>query len=307
MAVPNLTAEDVGNLFPEIDEVSAPIEGGQKLVFPCRIGDERFALKVMLSDITVEDEAGEDEAETPPTDEVYERAKREVRILQSCDCDSLPKIGPIDLKNFEHGGQHLIAFSEEFITGRTLDEVISNDGPLDDKTAIQLGEDLNSAVEQLWAQRKIHRDIKPENILKRDIGGQFVLLDPGIAFDMDDVSLTTTGAIFHTKGYIAPELSNPDRKREADCRSDFFLIGTVLYVATTGTHPFITNAALDRGQVITNIVNLDPPPPHDIRPEVSLELSDLIMRLLAKHRHGRIRNCELLRSALAECRRSTIP
>ncbi len=302
--LPNLSVEDVSNLFPEADEVSEPIRGGQKLVFPCRIGQERFALKVMLSDVAADEEAGDEAAETPPTDEVYERAKREVRILENCDCDNLPKIGPIGLRKFDHDGQSLIAFSEEFIVGRTLHDIISRDGPLDEQSAIRLGEGLTTAVEQLWAQRKIHRDIKPKNILRRDQDGQFVLLDPGIAFDLDDVSLTTTGAIWHTKGYLAPELANPDRKREADCRSDFFLIGIVLYEATTGKHPFIPEASMSRPRVTQNIVQLVPPPAHEVRPEVSRELSGLIMRLLSKRRHGRFKNCGMLRAALAECKRS---
>lgn len=313
MALPNLSDEDVSNLFPEADEVSVPFRGGQKLVFPCRIGRESFALKVMLSEGAADDEAGEEAAGTPPTDEVYERAKREVSILENCDCDNLPKLGPIGLRKFEHGGQPLIAFSEEFIAGRNLHDIISNDGPLDDQSAIQLGEDLTSAVEQIWAQRKIHRDIKPKNILRRDQGGRFVLVDAGIAFDLDDVLLSRTlddlslsriGVIWHTKGYLAPELSNPDRKCEPDCRSDFFLIGTVLYEATTERHPFVTGSALDRAQAMANIVNLAPPPPHEVRPEVSCELSGLIMRLLSKRRHGRFKNCGMLRLALVECKRS---
>lgn len=312
IALPNLSNEDVSNLFPEADEISVPFRGGQKLVFPCRIGRERFAVKVMLSDGATDDEAGEASG-TPPTDEIYERAKLEVSILENCDCDNLPKIGPIGLRKFEHGGQQLIAFSEEFITGQNLHDIILNDGPLNDQSAIQLGEDLTSAVKQIWAQQKIHRDIKPRNIVRRDQGGQFVLVDAGIAFDLDDVSLSRTlddlslsriGEIWHTKGYLAPELSNLDRKREADCRSDFFLIGTVLYEVTTGRHPFVTGSTLDRTQAIANILNLAPPPPHEVRPEMSCELSGLIMRLLSKRRQDRFKNCGMLRSALAECKRS---
>ena len=304
MPLPDLSEHDVYRRFPDVEEVSEPLRGGQKLVFACRTGESRFALKVMLSDLSA-DELNSGGPESPPTDEVFERARREVAILERCDCDSLPKAGPIQLSRFEHKGQPLIAFSEEYILGKNLNDVLSDEGRLANEATIQLGEDLNSAVEALWEQRKIHRDIKPQNIMRRNENGRFVLLDPGIAFDVDDVSLTGTGLIWHTKGYLAPELSNPNRKRDADCRSDFFLIGTVLYLASTGEHPFITHPSEDRGRVISNIINLDPPPPHDRCPDVSQQLSDLIMRLLAKRRHGRFRNSEMLRTALAACRRNS--
>ena len=172
-------------------------------------------------------------------DEVFERAKREVTILESCDCENLPKIGPIPLTRFECAGQSLIVFSEEFIAGESLEHILKDEGLLNDTEAIKLGDDLCRAVDTLWKRKTIHRDIKPANIMRRRDNGQFVLLDPGIAFDLNDNSLTARMAIAHTPGYLAPELSNPTKKRDADCRSDFFLIGTVLYLSCTGRHPFL--------------------------------------------------------------------
>ena len=297
MALPTISEHEVRVHFPHVEEIAEPIRGGQKLVFRCRIGDSSFVLKVMLSD------AATDTSDTgdSKTDEVFERAKREVKILESCDCENLPKVGPIPLSRFEHAGQSLIAFAEEFIVGRNLNEILTDEGPLDDGQTIKLGEDLNTAVDALWGQRKIHRDIKPQNIMRRDDNGQFVLLDPGIAFDLHDMSLTASMAIAHTPGYLAPELSNPAKKRDADCRSDFFLIGIVLYLASTEKHPFIEKPSQGGSHVIHNIVTVDPQPTHEVRPEVSQNLSDLIMRLLAKRKHGRYRNSTMLRAALAEC------
>ena len=234
-------------------------------------------------------------------DEVFERAKREVTILESCDCENLPKIGPIPLTRFECAGQSLIAFSEEFIAGESLEHILKDEGLLNDTEAIKLGDDLCRAVDTLWKRKKIHRDIKPANIMRRRDNGQFVLLDPGIAFDLNDNSLTARMAIAHTPGYLAPELSNPTKKRDADCRSDFFLIGTVLYLSCTGRHPFFEKPSQEWADIIHNIVNVEPQPPCEVRPEVSDRLSALIMRLLAKRKHARYRNASMLQAALATC------
>ena len=234
-------------------------------------------------------------------DEVFERAKREVAILESCDCENLPKIGTIPLTRFECAGQSLIAFSEEFICGQNLESIIDDEGVQNNRETIKLGNDLCTAVDTLWQRRKIHRDIKPANIMRRRDTGQFVLLDPGIAFDLNDNSLTASMAIAHTPGYLAPELSNPAKKRDADCRSDFFLIGTVLYFVCTGKHPFVQGPSQDCADIIYNIVNMEPQPPCEVRSEVSDKLSALIMRLLAKRKHARYRNAAMLRSALEAC------
>lgn len=185
-----------------------------------------------------------------------------------------------------------------------MEQILGEEGPLDDAETIALGSDLCSAVGSLWKLKKIHRDIKPANIMRREHNGQFVLLDPGIAFDLNDNSLTAPMAIAHTPGYLAPELSNPAKKRDADCRSDFFLIGTVLYLTCTGSHPFLETLREEWTNIIHNIVHVVPPPPCEVRPQVSNELSRLIMRLLAKHKHARYRNVPMLQEAFDSCRRS---
>lgn len=297
MVLPTISKIDILPHFPQITEMQEPIRGGQKLVFRCRDNDSDFVLKIMSSDISI----GTHSLEEPEVDEVFERAKREVTILESCDCENLPKIGPIQLTRFECSGQSLIAFSEEFISGTSLEEILDGGEPLGDAETIALGSDLCRAVGSLWKLKKIHRDIKPANIMRREHNGQFVLLDPGIAFDLNDNSLTSPMAIAHTPGYLAPELSNPAKKRDADCRSDFFLIGTVLYLACTGTHPFLKTPREQWTNIINNIIHVEPPPPCEVRPEVSRRLSDLIMRLLAKRKHTRYRNTSMLQAALDSC------
>ena len=297
MVLPAISKTDILSHFSQVTKIDEPIRGGQKLVFPCQVGDSYLVLKIMSSDMST----GTNPFDESRIDEVFERAKREVTILENCDCENLPKIGSIPLTRFEFADQSLIAFSEEFIAGESLEKNLEDEGQLNETETIQLGNDLCRAVYSLWKQKKIHRDIKPANIMRRRDNGQFVLLDPGIAFDLCDNSLTSPMAIAHTPGYLAPELSNPAKKRDADCRSDFFLIGTVLYLACTGRHPFLEKPPQEWTDIIHNIVNLEPPPPREVRPEVSESLSAIIMRLLAKRKHSRYRNATKLQAALAAC------
>lgn len=100
MVLPTISKVDILPLFPQITEMQEPIRGGQKLVFRCRDNGREFALKVLSSDIST----GIHSLEEPEVDEVFERAKREVTILESSDCENLPRLGPIQLTRFECSG-----------------------------------------------------------------------------------------------------------------------------------------------------------------------------------------------------------
>src|SRR5690348_760129 len=259
MPPPSIDAQTLRALLPAIEEIGRPLPpSGQKLVFPCRIGGRRFALKVLRCHQQAADAAL---AETQPLDEVYARAKREVAILSVCTGVNLPRIGPIPLTELDHGTERLVAFSEEFIDGKNLDEVLASTGPLSEAETVRLAHDVSTAIAELWRQRKIHRDVKPGNIMRRDADGSFVLLDPGIAFDQLDQSLTAYGVINHTPGFLAPEHANVGAKRDADVRADLFLLGIVLYCALTGAHPFIERWSQPVPELIRNILTKVPPEP----------------------------------------------
>jgi eukaryotic-like serine/threonine-protein kinase len=135
----------------------------------------------------------------------------------------------------------------------------------------------------------------------RENSGQYVLLDPGIAFDLEDISLTAEGFVPHTPGFIAPECVVPDAKRDADCRSDFFLLGVVLYICATGRHPFMQRSGMRNTEVITSILRDEPLPVKSINPGVSDAISTVIMRLLTKGKHSRFKNAEILMRAFHQC------
>lgn len=298
MPVPTLTKDDVKNIIKKISSVENPIKGGQKLVFPVTISGRKYVVKFIRT--TPPQPAEDTEISVEQIDEATARARREIAVMKMCKSPYLVRLGSILLTHTEYKGQSLIYFTEEYIEGRDLKNILAKDGPLAIEEIAKLGRNITEAIRVIWMKNKIHRDIKPGNIMRRTKTGEFVLLDMGLVFDPDDTPLTRTGLIPGTPIYFSPEQIDLARKRLMDFRSDLFSLGIVLYEATTGKHPFVESATTTT-DVVANIQTYTPEPPlvaH--RSEIPNKLSDIIMRLLAKRLHLRYRSCEQLSLALSK-------
>ena len=93
-----------------------------------------------------------------------DRAQREVATMKE-RAPHLVKIGPIEMRNIQIGGEDLLCFSEELIDGLPLNTLLQQNGPLAPGEVIQLGQHVATAIGVLWQRGKIHRDIKPGNIV----------------------------------------------------------------------------------------------------------------------------------------------
>jgi len=305
LPLPRTDQAGLRTAFPELTEIGAAIPGGQKLVFPCRRADDRFVLKVMRCDIQegarLQGAAALDETEGGEVfDVAAARAQREVNVLRACNSPHVAKLGPIDLCFRSIAGERVAIFSEEFIDGASAEVLLRTGGPLAIASVSTLMGHLALAVDEIWKQGRIHRDIKPGNVMRRSADGSYVLLDPGIAFDVNDQSLTSDGLIPHTPGWIAPELCNPFQKRQADCRADLFLVGMLAYLASTGRHPFQQRPNMSGSDFAMAILRAQPPAPNTIRPDLPASLNAAILRLLEKQKHRRFRNGRKLIDALSE-------
>jgi serine/threonine protein kinase len=125
----------------------------------------------------------------------------------------------------------------------------------------------------------VHRDVKPANILLTPTDdGLFrgVLLDFGIARSLDPAAtISSTGMVVGTPGYIAPEVALGGRT--ADNRSDLYSLGVVLYEALVGAPPFV---AANGMALVVRQSSEDPIAPHVREPGVPAEISSLTMRLM---------------------------
>ncbi len=93
----------------------------------------------------------------------------------------------------------------QFVDGKSLQDVVADEGPLDVRTALRLTAQIAAALEAAHAQGLVHRDVKPANILVGATGQRIWITDFGLARAVDDASLTRTGFIAGTPHYMSPE------------------------------------------------------------------------------------------------------
>lgn len=156
------------------------------------------------------------------------RFETEARLLGSLDH---PLVVPV-LDSFTEEGISVIVM--EHVDGRDLRRVIDEDGdpglPVD--VAVSHVVDAAGALDYLHEQLVVHRDVKPQNLVSSEAGT--VLVDFGIAREVDpSAPETATGAI-GTPGYMSPEVAAGE---ELTPRSDVFGLAATLWTLIVGTVP----------------------------------------------------------------------
>jgi len=121
------------------------------------------------------------------------------------------------------------------VPGRTLDDVVTEDGPLHGQALASLAGGLAEALVAVHAAGVVHRDVKPGNVML--FQGTPVVIDFGIAQGPDATRLTMTGMFMGTPGYLAPEVIEGRPSTEA---SDVHAWGATVGFAATGRPPFGT-------------------------------------------------------------------
>jgi serine/threonine protein kinase len=130
------------------------------------------------------------------------------------------------------GGQPWIIM--ELVRGRSLDKIVRSEGPLPPQRVAAIGLAVLDALAAAHSMGILHRDVKPGNVLIND-EGRVLLTDFGIATVAGDASLTQTGLLTGSPGYMAPERL----RGEGDGASaDLWSLGATLYTAVEGTPPF---------------------------------------------------------------------
>ncbi|GAB1821267.1 serine/threonine-protein kinase [Herbidospora sp. RD11066] len=115
----------------------------------------------------------------------------------------------------------------ELVEGRSLEQVVEDDGPLPPRLVAEIGADLLGALRTAHASDILHRDVKPSNVLITH-SGRVVLTDFGIAKSRGDSALTQTGMVIGSPGYTAPERARGDYTGP---ESDLWSLGATLYFA----------------------------------------------------------------------------
>ncbi|GAA3441870.1 serine/threonine-protein kinase [Planomonospora venezuelensis] len=153
------------------------------------------------------------------------------------------------------GGRPYLA--TRYVQGRPLAAVVSGDGPIRGDELVRLARGLAEALSAVHAAGVIHRDLKPGNVILTD--GEPVVIDFGIACMLDSASVTTSGAVLGTPGYLAPEILEGG---ETGPEADVFSFAATLAYAATGRHPYGTGPAAAVGyRVVHHEPDLDGVPP----------------------------------------------
>ncbi|TDC59597.1 serine/threonine-protein kinase, partial [Streptomyces hainanensis] len=120
-----------------------------------------------------------------------------------------------------------------YVPGLSLDEAVAAHGAWPEVSVRALGAGLAEALEAIHGTGLVHRDLKPSNVLLAQDGPR--VIDFGISRAMGATTLTLTGAVVGTPGFISPEqLTDGDTSPV----SDVFSLGAVLVYAASGTGPF---------------------------------------------------------------------
>ena len=126
----------------------------------------------------------------------------------------------------EVDGQHFI--SMEYIDGEDLKVLIKRIGRLPRDKAVEISQQLCSALAAAHAKGVLHRDLKPANIMI-DGNGQVRITDFGLASASDDGQPIV--GMSGTPGYMAPEQL---LQAQTSIQSDIYSLGLVLFELTTG-------------------------------------------------------------------------
>ncbi|WP_443064807.1 protein kinase domain-containing protein [Streptomyces sp. NBC_00589] len=129
----------------------------------------------------------------------------------------------------------------ELVAGRSLEQIVVEDGPLGPREAARIGLELVAALRQVHAGGVLHRDIKPGNVLVERRGHRVVLTDFGIAALQDAEALTMVGMLVGSPDYMAPERISG---RPQGPPSDVWSLGATLCAALGGRSPFSRSTTL---------------------------------------------------------------
>jgi serine/threonine protein kinase len=264
----------------------------------------------------------------------YEEAvKRFLREARAASSINHPNI--VDVTDFGPTPDHGVYFVMEYIEGESLEDLIARESPIALHRAINIINQLASALGRAHELGVIHRDLKPENVMlasrpgRRDLirfvnldkeKGSFVIereefydfvkiLDFGIAKVLEQpdgiaggsgatsAGHTIAGAVFGTPEYMSPEAA---QGLPVDHRSDVYSLGILFYDMLVGHVPFEAEAAAD---VMQKQIHAPPVAPRRARPDA--EITDaaerLILKALAKKPDDRQQTMDDLRAELQTC------
>lgn len=171
----------------------------------------------------------------------------------------------------------------ELINGKTLKEIIDEDGPLSWKWSVNIAIQICSALETAHKNSIVHRDIKPHNIIITEEGIAKVT-DFGIAKAVSNSTITAFGTTIGSVHYFSPEHA---RGGYTDAKSDIYSLGIVMYEMLTNRVPFDADTPVS---VALKQVQEDPIEPIEYNEKIPVSVNRIILKAMQKDPNDRYQN-----------------
>lgn len=171
----------------------------------------------------------------------------------------------------------------ELIQGKTLKEIIVEDGKLSWKWSVNIAIQIASALETAHKNNLIHRDIKPHNIIITE-DGMAKVTDFGIAKAVSNSTITAFGTTIGSVHYFSPEHA---RGANTDAKSDIYSLGVVMYEMLTGRVPFDADTPVS---VALMQVQDEPIEPKKLNPQIPISVNNIILKAMQKEPEDRYQN-----------------
>ncbi|MEO1527115.1 MAG: WD40 repeat domain-containing serine/threonine protein kinase [Planctomycetota bacterium] len=202
------------------------------------------------------------------TEDLVTRFRKEAEAAARLDHSGIVPIHEIG----QHNDQHY--FSMAYVDGSSLADRIAS-GPLPPIEAAELVASVADALQHAHDNGVIHRDLKPANVLLDN--GRPKVTDFGLAKRLDQQSVTATGEVLGTPGYMAPEQAS--NAEAAGTPSDVYGLGAILYATLTGRPPFQSANIVE---TLCQLVKDDCVPPRRLNAAVPSDLETICLAALRK-------------------------
>ena len=264
-----MIGEVLGNRYELIEKIG---EGGMAIVYKAR--DNKLSRLVAVKILKKEFANNKD---------ISDKFKKEATAVANFSDANIVNV--LDVGHEEEG--NIDYFVMEYVNGKTLKELIVENGRLNYTVAISIAIQIAKALECAHKNNIIHRDVKPQNILVTE-SGLVKVTDFGIAKSSTSATITNTTTIMGSAHYLSPEQA---KGTFVDLRSDIYSLGIVLYEMVTGVLPFDGESPVT---IALKHIQSEPIEPKKHNASIPDSLNNLIIKAMSKECINRYQNCREL-------------
>ena len=250
--------------------------GGMATVYKakCHVLNRFVAIKILREELTTDSE-------------FIKRFNSEAQSAASLTHPNIVSI--FDVGNEEN----LYYIVMELIQGKTLKEIIVEDGKLSWKWSVNIAIQIASALETAHKNNIIHRDIKPHNIIIT-ADGIAKVTEFGIAKAVSNSTMTALGTTIGSVHYFSPEHA---KGGFTDPKSDLYSLGVVMYEMVTGKVPFDADTPVS---VALKQVQEEPVAPIELNSKVPASINSIILKAMKKDKNLRYQSATEMLADLSQ-------